>query len=246
MFNNLATLGLSGQQIAAYPTAGPTPGDSEFAANFGAWLVSLYNTIDVVPLAWAEGDLATIPTLYGTNIPTTDSPANEFGGIVACGLQLNALASTGIVPSNPYTALPRNPLTGQYSNEPATALPHYSYGLWTLPLSNQATLIWNMLLPAALQTYESSLVATVLFAVQGVYQHIGVYGALIDQKIDPVNKGIETVVAEFKTIVAANKPTTAVTVDGVRHAVKRVTGVDLAAINVAEIAKAAAANQSPE
>jgi hypothetical protein len=242
LFNNLPTLGLSGQTITAYPTAGPTPGDSDFASNFGSWCVSLYNTLDVVPLAWAQGDLATIPTLYGTNIPISDKPPNEVIGLIASGLQLNALAAKrlGIIPYNPFTALTRSAMAGTFNPNAASTLPHPE--LWKFPLSAE----WNIALPQTqLQQYESALVSMVLFAAQAVYQHTEVYAALIDTAIGS-GQEIETVVAEFKNIVAANKPTTALVVDSARHAVKRVTGVDLARINLEGIENAAAASQGAD
>ena len=63
-----------------YPTAGATPGNQSFANLFNStlpqaqqgtqtyqvWNTDLWNSIDVVPHAWNQSDLAMIPQLYGT------------------------------------------------------------------------------------------------------------------------------------------------------------------------------------
>jgi hypothetical protein len=60
--------------ISCLPSAGPTPGNQDFATLFngspvGAKTTRIHNSIDVVPHAWAAGDLAEIPTLYEPQVP---------------------------------------------------------------------------------------------------------------------------------------------------------------------------------
>lgn len=54
--------------ISTYPTAGPTPGDRQFAAHIeaemGANYFAAYNKIDMVPHAWQVSMMLEIPTLY--------------------------------------------------------------------------------------------------------------------------------------------------------------------------------------
>jgi hypothetical protein len=85
------------QAVYVYPTAGPTAGNSMFAAFFSqtfpqpaagpqqwqAWNADLANSLDVVPLAWGEQTLASIPDLYAPNI--TASPEIKKAVAVAKG-----------------------------------------------------------------------------------------------------------------------------------------------------------------
>jgi hypothetical protein len=65
-------------QIAVYPLAGPTAGNAAFAAysdsRTGASTDRIHNPLDVVPLAWNEETLGTIPDLYE---PLTQADAIE-------------------------------------------------------------------------------------------------------------------------------------------------------------------------
>jgi len=70
------------QAVYVYPTAGPTAGNSAFATFFSqifpqpaagpqqwqVWNADLANSLDVVPQAWGENTLASIPDLYAPNI----------------------------------------------------------------------------------------------------------------------------------------------------------------------------------
>ena len=60
--------------ISCLPSAGPTPGNQDFATLYdgsplGAKTNRIHNSIDVVPHAWAADDLAEIPTLYEPQVP---------------------------------------------------------------------------------------------------------------------------------------------------------------------------------
>jgi len=54
--------------ISCEPTAGPTAGNGDFAAYYGTSLgprtTRLHNSLDIVPHAWQDSDLAQLPALY--------------------------------------------------------------------------------------------------------------------------------------------------------------------------------------
>jgi len=93
--------------LSALPTAGPTAGNSAFAAysgkKLGARLTPYYNTLDVVPHAWQASMLAEIPGIYVPHIPKL--PVIER--LVDLALQLSAAGD--------YTTLPGlTPLPGKF------------------------------------------------------------------------------------------------------------------------------------
>ena len=69
--------------VKVLPTAGPTPGNADFATYFAEvfpptnksattyqiWNQLIWNHYDVVPHAWNHADLIALPTLYGQSIP---------------------------------------------------------------------------------------------------------------------------------------------------------------------------------
>jgi len=93
--------------LSALPTAGPTAGNSAFAAysgkKLGAGLTPYYNTLDVVPHAWQASMLAEIPGLYVPHIPKL--PVIE--SLVDLALRLSSAGD--------YTTLPGlTPLPGKF------------------------------------------------------------------------------------------------------------------------------------
>jgi hypothetical protein len=62
-------------KISSLPTAGPTPGNSAFAAYLTEKVpvTRTWNTLDIVPHAWEESLLAELPTLYAPTIPDDDA-----------------------------------------------------------------------------------------------------------------------------------------------------------------------------
>jgi hypothetical protein len=93
--------------LSAVPTAGPTAGNSAFAAysgkKLGARLTPYYNTLDVVPHAWQAAMLAEIPGIYVPHIPKL--PVIE--SLVDLALKLSAAGD--------YTTLPGlTPLPGKF------------------------------------------------------------------------------------------------------------------------------------
>lgn len=107
--------------ITAYPTAGPTAGNLNFA-NYVQGLpaasfvyVSKYNTLDVVPQAWQLDSMVTIPTLYNGN---SDVYATTPPECIIGSLTLGAIASSinpGTLLFNKYTQItPHISMTGTY------------------------------------------------------------------------------------------------------------------------------------
>ncbi len=60
-------------RIACLASAGPTPGNSDFAAYFNLQLAAVttryWNAIDVVPHVWNAANIGAIPNLYAPDIP---------------------------------------------------------------------------------------------------------------------------------------------------------------------------------
>jgi Lipase (class 3) len=85
--------------VAAYPTAGPTAGETNFA-NYYASLVaasdgaftylSQYNTNDVVPQAWMLSTMESVPALYDANLTPAAAP---FMGPLVLGMMSDTVVS---------------------------------------------------------------------------------------------------------------------------------------------------------
>jgi hypothetical protein len=113
--------------VFVYPTAGPTPGNADFATMFSlllppanlagvsgpawVWNQNICNTLDVVPQAWVISTLQGIPTIYPQ--ATWKSPP------LALTLAVNHLvsisnkgAATG---AGPYTAIANVQMTGTFN-----------------------------------------------------------------------------------------------------------------------------------
>ena len=118
--------------IGAYPTAGPTPGDSNFADFYQGLLttgvngvaftfLAKYNTIDVVPQAWELDTMVTIPFLYdptGSNPPAPTTPTDVMIASLTTGI-IGKSFNTNAFKFNGYTqickAMPqRVAMTGTY------------------------------------------------------------------------------------------------------------------------------------
>ena len=169
-------------------------------------------------LAAARTDLATIPTLYDTKIPpaSTDSPSDDFMGILAAGAQLYALDSAYV---NPYTqvATNRSSRSGTFNTtvdgDVTTKLKYISW-----------------VLPSTLKQYAGTLTNVARFVAQAAAQHTIAYPPLL---------GIVDFDTEYQVILAANKPTSATVIDPVKAAVRKTTGIDLDRVAAAGAAAAA-------
>ncbi|MCK6549825.1 hypothetical protein L6R52_28570 [Myxococcota bacterium] len=205
------------QSIAVYASAGPTPGDAAFAATYEAVIKagkigysSVYNPLDVVPLAWAPADLATLPGIYDSfieQVSAGDSPTNLFWGILAAGLDVLASGTQGYG-ANPYVQI----ATGR------TALPG---GAFNHSVDDEVivdTTPPTLVLPPGLSNYGPYVVNVARFAEQAVAQHTTEYPPLL---------GIAAFDAEYQKILEKSVPRAAAPVNGVQAAVKKLTGIDL-------------------
>lgn len=113
--------------VYVYPTAGPTPGNADFATFFSTvfpqippapqtnsyqvWNMNVWNTIDVVPHAWNIAMLEEITTLYPASW-TSPPYALDFA-IDLAESQSNTGASTG---AGPYAQCANQSLLGTFNN----------------------------------------------------------------------------------------------------------------------------------
>ncbi|HWO17353.1 MAG TPA: hypothetical protein VNO30_01210, partial [Kofleriaceae bacterium] len=211
MSDTQSTPGFAGQSLAVYASAGPTPGDSGFASTYATAISngdltysSVYNTLDVVPLAWAVSDLATIPTLYDSYIPPakSDSPADAFTGSLISGVVM-AMSDQAVS----YTQVSgRSSLAGTFN----TTIDKI--------VSNVMSSLQSSL-PSALTTYFESISNVARFAAQAVVQHTSAYTTLLS--ITDFN-------TEYQSILANDKPSVAVRRDPTQAAIQRLTGIRIA------------------
>jgi hypothetical protein len=115
-------------QICTYPTAGPTPGNSNFVTlfknkfpatnneGFENWNSNIINTYDTVPDAWAisdpnNQDLNAIPTIYNNHPPLAKVQALVDGVLIprskASGIKYTPLPRIAFT-SSPPPAVPKN------------------------------------------------------------------------------------------------------------------------------------------
>ncbi len=87
--------------VSGYPTAGATPGNSNFAthtvsayANQGGELAGFFNKYDMIPCGWEIGMLKNVPDLY---------KSSDMGGIQTCYAQKIAEAAINMAGNNDYS-----------------------------------------------------------------------------------------------------------------------------------------------
>lgn len=119
--------------VAAYPTAGATPGNADFGTFFSnvlppvaattssppyqTWNQDTWNTIDAVPHAWEIATLDQITTLYPTSWIFT--PAKLSLGVDFAKHRSNEGAGTM---NGPYTKIANNSLVGTFQGDPISDL----------------------------------------------------------------------------------------------------------------------------
>jgi hypothetical protein len=236
---------LPGQNISVYAYAGPTPGDKTFATYYNGRInrttftySSQYNTIDVIPQGSVLANLATIPTIYGTNIVFQDSPENTFLGVLTTGLQLASLAGSRTTGATPYTQVSTNrtaftaPFNSDvYNNCSSLVASEISltsiFGVSSTYLSEIGNFI-NVLYQAVAQHGPAycggtlSLPLPELGEMSNIWTSQPVTGAL----------GIDAFTIEYQLNLARNKPSTAAFDSGVVRMIKKFTGIDLANLPV--------------
>jgi len=246
--------GLAKQKIAVYAYAGPTPGDQTFAAYYESRIdgssfaySSVYNTLDIVPQAWALDTLQTIPTIYAGKIPFKDTPNNTFFGVLAANMQVSSYRAGGPPFKEQYTqvAKGRQPFTAEFNSD---------------VYNNYSNIIADVLflLPKVVdKTYMAQLGALLNVLFQADAQHTASYfgGAIYlpqptkeDKKhlwkSKPVKGylGIDGYTLEYQNNLAANPPPTATFGSSAAVAIKKIMGIDLcdlAALSTAEELKTA-------
>lgn len=121
------------EYVAAYPTAGATPGNADFATFFSTvlppvaatssstpyqtWNQDTWNDIDVVPHAWEIATLDQITKLYPTSWIIT--PIKLAGGVDFAKHRSNEGAGTM---NGPYAKIANNPLVGTFQGPPVSNL----------------------------------------------------------------------------------------------------------------------------
>jgi hypothetical protein len=238
LFDNLATLQLTGQNIAVYAYAGPTPGDTVFAKYYNGRInggtftySSQYNTIDVVPMGSVLADLATIPDIYGSNISFGDNPVNTFTGIIATGMQLASLA--GSMTGGVYT---------QVSTNRTSFTAAFNSDVYNNCSSKVAASLADTKYLGVSKTYLPELGGFISFLYQAVAQHGPAYcGGTLSLPLpklgdmkniwtsQPVTGalGIDDFTVEFQSNLAKNPPQIAAFESGVARTIKNFTGIDL-------------------
>ncbi len=243
LYDNLSTLGFSGQNIAVYVYAGPTPGNQDFATYYESKInttsftySSQYNAIDIIPQASVIADIATIPTIYGTNISFSDTPANTFIGVLTTALQIASYAGSlapGFFSSSPYAQISTN----RTSFAGAFNIDVYN---------NCSSLIATELsfFPVS-QTYMAELGNFINFMYQAIAQHGPAYcGGTVSLPYPlPTNLsniytsqpvtgalGIDDFTVEYQLNLTKNPATSATFRSSVAVAIKRIAGINIAQI----------------
>lgn len=246
LYDNLSALQLTGQNIAVYAYAGPTPGNQNFATYYNGRIngtsftySSQYNTIDIIPMGSVLSTLAKIPTIYGTNIPFADTPNNTFTGVLATCMQLASLYGSVQGDGTPYTQVSNGltsftaPFNSDVYNNCSTgvagmlALTKY-LGVSADYMSELGNFV-NFLYQAAAQHGPSYCGGTITLPISGsaTWTSQPVTGAL----------GIDDFTVEYQKNLTNNPPSSATFTSGVAIAIKKVTGIDLN--NMAALTKAA-------
>ena len=230
--------------IHAMPSAGPTPGEANFAAYYsylcgqtpaanqaGISYTSVYNTLDVVPHAWQKEDIAQIPTIYEGSgqiqPPLLANPKETIMGSLSVGLFLRGCNTSYTflgkkIPKNTYTQVSASPavrssFTGVFNTTVDTTITSKTTGL-------------SLILPSGLGDYATYFVNFVRFLAQAGWQHTVAYSGSKDATTNVVTNGflqvVEVVVVEqgYKTKLLPSKQTEEQLHEA---ALSRVVGIDL-------------------
>lgn len=132
LMNPKGSIGLSTDSwkaVYVYPTAGPTPGNGYFAQLYASvfppvsgqqWNLLQWNTLDMVPHAWAYDMLAAIPNLYASNGLAATPCVNK---LVSLAIQnAGGQPDPNSDPNLYFTQLQNTPLQGSFSTSPQALL----------------------------------------------------------------------------------------------------------------------------
>ncbi len=239
LYDNAGAHGLTGQNIAVYAFAGPTPGDKTFAGYYEGRIngtsftySSVYNTIDIVPQAWVLDSMTAIPTIYGSNIPFSDTPGNTFVGVLTTCMQLSSLKAWAPF-GKPYTQVATN-------RDSFTAA--FNADVYTNCSTKVASFLSDSEVFGVSSAYMTELGAVVDFMYQAAAQHTPAYfGGTLSLPKPSVLKpkdvwtsqpvtgqlGIDAFTLEYQKNRTAAIPATATFVSSAAVMVKKVTGIDL-------------------
>ena len=206
--------------ITAYPTAGPTPGDKNFAKYYEEEIskknityISQHNSIDIVPHAWQETDLEQIPSIYDANIvpPSGENPSDAFMGILTSVAALNALSASFLkVPYNPYQQItPSTTLSGTFDTS-------------VDDLVSKKLKYLSLVIPKNLEKYVASLKNVARFLAQAATQHTTAYYPLL---------GVTEFMDAYKIILEDDKPTGMTTEEVYTTVIKDTLHIDLNTID---------------
>lgn len=208
LFENVAQWNQSSQvnSIGAYPTAGPTPGNADFATYYNnlvdnnttpnpiAFTFSyIYNTIDMVPQAWQLTNIMNVPFLYDSYQNSQGKPADAMIGAVVSGVICSSFNTSGLHPkTNNYTRInptsaPCQSFTGTYMKGMAVANGNFeTLKIWTA-INVGISYIFNFnttLSSSALNgnnatstVYPNYLIDFGNFMLQAIYQHTTAYNS---------------------------------------------------------------------
>ncbi|WP_052596937.1 hypothetical protein [Aureispira sp. CCB-QB1] len=224
-------------QLSTYPTAGPTPGDKDFATYYQKQIKankiayhSKYNTIDVVPHAWQRSDLAQIPTFYEQHIkPSSADTPNQsiLGSLVTLASFIAMADKIVVVPhKNPYQQIqPSTPLQGTFDNSV------------DLKAIAAIAFVSALNLPKNLKdAYLPVISQFTRFVAQAATQHTTAYYPLLD---------IVNFMTAYKNIINNNKPKDSTVLTPDELAIKDTLKVDLNEIEVADLVLAYQQNKAP-
>lgn len=230
-------------KITATPTAGPTPGEVNFAAYYSyqcsqnvkgqasLGYTSVYNTLDIVPHSWQKDELAQIPGLYSGNIPAENSiGAITVGAFVrACNTYKTEFGKK--IPQNTYTQVSASPavrtaVTGTFNKTVDSDVTSKTSGI-------------SFILPLTLIQYADNFKNLLRFLAQAGYQHTTAYSG------DPTTQtqGILNVVQVWGIMgqyKQKNLPSGSTDEQLHTAALARVSGFDLGSIDTSGLEASAA------
>lgn len=172
--------------IEAWPTAGPTPGNADFATyvqnSVGSSFTytSKYNTIDVVPQAWMYASLENIPSIYPQiTAPEQQGPQYTSIGLLVLLANLRTINKANVyIRTNYQQVQPWTPMTGTFNTDTDKKA------------KDEAALV-NIYATGNLAQYKPFFKAFYQFLMQMGYQHTTAYNILFD---------ITTVTDEFTAV----------------------------------------------
>lgn len=226
--------------IGIHATAGPTPGEQNFA-KYVPYVIahpisgqatltyeSLYNTLDVVPQAWQASTLGNLPTLYEANIqqPNGSTPPETMMGVLAVGAVLNSIDTSSIITElfSHFTQVqPWTSMTGTFDTTTDDAI------------SKKLKYI-AAVLPSSLTSnkYDTYFVNFARYLAQAAYQHTTAYDVLLN---------ITDFANEYAVIKKGETPGNLSTQQLNEQAVSRIIGVDLSKLSFEQLPQTVTAHE---